>query len=221
MKSIYLVRHATAQPRDPNLSDFDRKLIKKGKKESRKAAERFQKYKILPNIWISSPAPRALETAQIFADILDFPHTEILLESALYDQNDSKSYFELIASLPHHKSSIILFGHDPGISECASALASNVQFDFPKAGIEGFTLLTDSWKKLESNAAYLTLLELPRSSKVTAKILQNNLTDLIYRLNQNILTELSQKMTGKMKRTVKSFSEKISNELLSYRKKKI
>ena len=221
MKSIYLVRHATAQPRDPNVSDFDRKLIKKGKKESRKAGERFRRYQLIPNIWIASPAPRALETAHIFADILDFPRNEILLESALYDENDSKSYLELIASLPHNKSSVIFFGHDPGISECAFSLVSHVQFDFPKAGIEGFTLLTDSWKKLDRDATFLTLLEFPRTSKVTAKILHNNLTNLIYRLNQDILTTLSQKMTGKMKRTVKSYSKKISNELLSYRKKKI
>ncbi len=86
MKSIILVRHATAIVRDNDLPDFDRTLIRKGKKESRKMAERFLKYQITPGIWISSPAPRALETAYIFADILEFPRNKILLEDALYNE---------------------------------------------------------------------------------------------------------------------------------------
>ena len=219
MKSIILVRHATAIVRDNDLPDFDRTLIRKGKKESRKMAERFLKYQITPGIWISSPAPRALETAYIFADILEFPRNKILLEDALYNENSPEPYIELTKSLPNSKNSVIFFGHDPGISQCSNNLVKNLQLEFPKAGIGGISLLIDSWKKLEESEGYLTLIEFPGSRKGISRILERNLTDLISRQSQNLLFPFTPKMTRKMQKTVKSYSEKIAKEVTIYRKR--
>jgi phosphohistidine phosphatase len=221
MKSIFLVRHATAQIRETDLPDFERSLIKKGKKESRKMAQRFLKYQIKPAIWISSPAPRAWETAQIFADVLDYPHEKILKEDALYDENSSKPYIELINSLPTVKDSVIFFGHDPGITETAVELAINFQLDFPKAGIVAISFLESSWKKLTNNEGFLTLIEFPGSRKGISRILEQNLTRLVNRQSETIISSLTPKLTGKMKKTIISFSGKIAQELVSYRKKNI
>ena len=46
MKLVILVRHATAVDRDIDSPDFDRTLVKKGKKESAKMAKIFKSYQI-------------------------------------------------------------------------------------------------------------------------------------------------------------------------------
>jgi len=186
MKMIILVRHATAMDRGNEVPDFERTLIKKGKKESQKMAQRFKKYQLKPEVWITSAASRAVETAYIFADILEFPRNKILMDEVLYDKNSSESYIELIKSLPGSKNSVIFFGHDPGISECATTLVKNFQLDFPKAGVEGITLLLKDWKRLQEGEGYLTLIEFPGSHKGISRILHRNLTDLISLQNQNI-----------------------------------
>ena len=67
MKIIYLVRHGKAESRDIDKSDFERILVKEGENISQRAAERLKKRKIIPALIITSPAPRALQTARIFA----------------------------------------------------------------------------------------------------------------------------------------------------------
>ena len=100
MKLAILVRHATAVERDVDLPDFDRILEKKGKKESSKMAKSFLSHQIQPDIWISSPAPRAMETAEIFAKTFQFPVSKILPEEKLYTDNSAKAYMDLIHTIP-------------------------------------------------------------------------------------------------------------------------
>ena len=221
MKSIILVRHATAIDRANELPDFERTLIKKGKKESRKMAQKFKKYQLKPEVWISSAAPRAAETASIFADILEFPQNKILMDEVLYDQNNSESYLEIIKSLPTRKKSAIFFGHDPGISACAGTLVKNLQLDFPKAGIEGITLLSDDWKRIQEGQGFLTLIEFPGTHKGISKILQRHLLDLISLQNLNIISSMTPTISRKMQKVVRSYSEKSARELVNYRKKNL
>ena len=220
MKSIILVRHATAIDRANEIADFERTLIKKGKKESRKMAQRFKKYQLKPEVWITSAAPRAMETAYIFADILEFPRNKILMDEVLYDKNNAESYLELIKSLPTRKNSAIFFGHDPGISECASTLVKNLQLDFPKAGVEGITLLLDDWKRLQEGEGYLTLIEFPGSRKGITKILQRNLSNFISLQNQSIFSTMTPKSSRKMEKVVRSYSEKTAKLIVELNKKK-
>ena len=142
-------------------------------------ARKFLKYQLKPEIWVSSAAPRALETAYIFADVLNFSREKILKEEALYHENSSKPYLELIKSLPPSKNSVIFFGHDPGISETAAELANNFKLAFPKAGIIAVSFLEKSWQKINDGRGFLSLIEFPGSPKGISKILQEDLRDLI------------------------------------------
>jgi phosphohistidine phosphatase len=67
MKRIVLVRHATAAAKQADAEDFDRSLRKKGRKEARALAGWYQTVAEVPDLLLTSPANRALETALIFA----------------------------------------------------------------------------------------------------------------------------------------------------------
>ena len=72
MKNIILVRHATAVKRDSEKSDVKRSLKKSGHKEAREMGKHLKEMDIHPDLFISSPAKRAIETAEIVAERLGY-----------------------------------------------------------------------------------------------------------------------------------------------------
>ncbi|WP_298052943.1 histidine phosphatase family protein [uncultured Campylobacter sp.] len=69
MKRIYFIRHAEAQ--SGNGSDFERALSHAGELCAIKLREKLRSLGLAPDLIITSPAIRALHTAQIIANALD------------------------------------------------------------------------------------------------------------------------------------------------------
>ena len=69
MKRIYFIRHAEAQ--SSGISDFERELSPKGKRDAMKLGELLRSRRVAPHLIVSSSAVRALTTAQIIADALN------------------------------------------------------------------------------------------------------------------------------------------------------
>ena len=84
MKTIVLVRHSKAANRTAEVADYYRPLKKKGKAESKEMAMKFAKLGIDPELFITSPANRALETAIEFAKVLKYPEKDIRHEESIY-----------------------------------------------------------------------------------------------------------------------------------------
>jgi phosphohistidine phosphatase len=72
MKILLLVRHAKSSKSEPALPDKDRPLNDRGKRDATKMGERLAKREVGPDLILSSPAKRALKTAQIIAKKLDY-----------------------------------------------------------------------------------------------------------------------------------------------------
>src|SRR5215468_260342 len=86
---LYIVRHGIAidreDPKSP--SDPERFLTPEGLKKTREVAKGFDALGISPAVFLSSPYVRAMQTAEIFADQLNFAkakikQTELLLPGA-------------------------------------------------------------------------------------------------------------------------------------------
>src|SRR6185436_5308799 len=83
-KTLILVRHAKSSWDDLGLSDFDRPLNDRGKKDAPVMAERLANKKIKIDAFISSPAKRAARTARIFAKEFDKKKDDIIYKTELY-----------------------------------------------------------------------------------------------------------------------------------------
>src|SRR5690606_24009930 len=83
-KHLFIIRHAKSDW-SFEVSDFDRPLNSRGFKNAPKMAERMAEYAIKPQKLISSPAKRAITTAQIFAELLTIPVNKIKLEPRIYE----------------------------------------------------------------------------------------------------------------------------------------
>ena len=67
MKSILLLRHAKSSRKDPDLTDHDRPLNKRGKRDAPRMGRLLKKEHLVPDIIISSTAIRARSTAEAVA----------------------------------------------------------------------------------------------------------------------------------------------------------
>jgi phosphohistidine phosphatase len=71
MKTLFLIRHAKSSWDDTTLPDKDRPLNDRGRRDAPKMGERLAKRDVKPDLILSSPAVRALRTAEIIAKKLD------------------------------------------------------------------------------------------------------------------------------------------------------
>lgn len=69
---IYLVRHGDAVPEDEAGSDRDRWLSAKGREGARILGKLLREQKIEVDAILSSPLPRAVQTAELLANSLDY-----------------------------------------------------------------------------------------------------------------------------------------------------
>jgi len=153
MKNIILVRHATAVKRDAEKSDVKRSLRKSGRKEAREMGKRLKEMKIHPDLFISSPANRAIETAEIMATRLGHSVKKIEMVEELYGELQPKGFLELIRSLDDKVDSAILFGHDPAFTDFAQFLVPGFDSALPKAGVLGVQVDVAAWADVKPELA--------------------------------------------------------------------
>ena len=115
---LTLVRHAKSSWSDPSLSDFDRPLNERGNRDAPRMARWFFKNIQEMPILFTSPANRALSTAKYFEK--EFSPTKLYIVDDLYHAN-LQDYESLILENNHEKH-IIIFGHNPTISDVAEEM---------------------------------------------------------------------------------------------------
>jgi len=114
---IYFLRHGEADWPEWDRPDDERPLTKKGKKEMRRVAEFLADRNIVPSLILTSPLPRAFQTAEIVAERLDLEVTE---EPALAPGFDSKKLGTILKQ--HAGEDLMLVGHEPSFSGTIAAL---------------------------------------------------------------------------------------------------
>jgi len=117
-RTLYIIRHAKAEEPSFAKKDFTRNLITKGKERAQRVAlELAGKLRIdEQTLFISSTANRAVQTAYIFADALGYAHKSIQLESDIYEAHPH-DILRVINAIPTHIETVLLFGHNPGLSD--------------------------------------------------------------------------------------------------------
>lgn len=123
MKTLYIVRHAKAVSRDLPIPDIERTLSKRGRRDAHVMAEYTQTHGPTPDVLISSPAPRAFETARIFARVYQYPVARIRTYPCLYHDADTQALTALVESLDPDVRTAMVFGHEPFCSRSAHDLA--------------------------------------------------------------------------------------------------
>jgi len=162
-KTLYLIRHAKSSWDDPGLSDFQRTLNTRGLKDSPLMAKLIKEKNIIPDLIISSPAARALSTAEIFANEFQFDKDKIISDEKIYDAT-TRDLISVICEIKNENYTVMLFGHNPGLSNVANFLGNKFLPDMPTCAVVGIEFRINSWSKVERNCGEIILFEYPKKS---------------------------------------------------------
>jgi phosphohistidine phosphatase len=136
---LYIVRHGIAidreDPKSP--SDPERYLTPEGLRKTREVARGFASLKISPDVFLSSPYVRAMQTAEIFAEEVKFSKSKIKQTDLLLPGADAAAFFRELQRASRSEESSICFGHAPHLDELiAFALGSKKDLtQMKKAGV--------------------------------------------------------------------------------------
>ena len=115
---IYLVRHGDAVPEEEAGSDRDRWLSPRGREATRVLGRLLREQSITPDAILSSPLPRAVQTAELLAMSLDYLGTVTslrCLEPAAQPRIAS-------AAIQAAGDAVLVVSHEPAISTLGAFL---------------------------------------------------------------------------------------------------
>jgi phosphohistidine phosphatase len=163
MKVVYLVRHAKSSWEEADLDDINRPLNGRGKKDAPEMGQRLRKQGIKPDLMISSPAKRAFTTARKIAEEIQYSEESIMTEDGFY-HGDSNSMLSRIKIIPDEVNRVMLFGHNPTLTEFANALCGISIYNIPTCGIVAIELEINSWKMADNRKGKLVFFDYPKKN---------------------------------------------------------
>lgn len=136
---LYFLRHGEADWPDWKKSDDERPLTKHGEKEMRDVAAFLKRVKARPDLIVTSPLPRASQTAEIAADRLKVKCREDKLLAPGFSRADLE---RLLKKYPEEN--LMIVGHEPDFTEVISEL-TGATLKLSKAGT-ALLELNRSWR---------------------------------------------------------------------------
>ncbi len=149
MRLLTLIRHAKSSWDHTRLSDFERPLNERGQRDAPRMASHVLKLLGQPDRIVTSPAVRALTTAQCFADVLEMSARGFQTAACIYDASVS-TLMKQVRALEDEDRHVMLFGHNPGFSQLAQQLAPCPFDDMPTCAVVQLALTVDSWGDVDA-----------------------------------------------------------------------
>ena len=162
IKTVFLVRHAKAEPQDAKKSDHDRRLIDKGMRHAEKMASLVAGFRFPPELIYRSSAARAKETATIFAGALKLKDALEVSED-LYSSS-AQSYLQKIQKTGDETSAVMLVGHNPVLEDLLVMLTSRSPFHckMPTCGMAIIHFHVTLWSEIRPATGILRSLIYPK-----------------------------------------------------------
>jgi phosphohistidine phosphatase len=161
MKTLTIVRHAKSSWKDSKLSDRERPLNKRGERDAPIMGKRVADAGIRPSQIISSPAVRAWTTARIFAKELGYPAEFLQREDGLYLAS-LDNLLDVIATQDPGFNNLMLFGHNPGLTDLVNYFVPGITYNLPTAGVVSVNLESDDWMLYDRPQTELVLHDYPK-----------------------------------------------------------
>lgn len=161
MKTLFLVRHAKSSWDNPGLSDDERPLNERGERDAPRMGKRLASRQIKPDSLISSPALRAYTTAVKIAAEIGHLKEAIQREDNLYFEG-IEGMLSVIHALAPEIRSVMLFGHNPTMTDLVNDLANTNIDNVPTCGIAEITFDIESWNEVYEGLGTMKLFDYPK-----------------------------------------------------------
>ena len=145
MKQLYIIRHGDS-PFIKGGDDFERPLSEMGKYDAINIGLHLSEDYPIPSYILSSSAKRAIATARIIGEELEFDTTKIISAKHLHNAPMETILAEINQISASHLC-IMIFGHNPGLSMLASYLTGE-NFNLETCNTALLNVEIDEWSEL-------------------------------------------------------------------------
>ncbi|MCT4615248.1 MAG: histidine phosphatase family protein [Marinifilaceae bacterium] len=165
MKKITLIRHAKAEVLDYDNTDFERNLRSRGVDDSNIIAKVLTDNGFKPELIISSDANRAIQTAEVFAEVNSISTKQIVKLRSIYDNLNIQVLSQILDQYASKNEMIYLIGHNPDISYLAYKLCDEFSMSVPTCAAIGLEFDIENWSEISPGTASLLFYEYPKKYK--------------------------------------------------------
>ena len=158
MKTLILVRHAKSDWTE-NTNDFDRPLNERGHQDAPKMAKFLKSEEVKIDVFVTSPAKRALTTCRYFAEV--FENKNIKKMEELYNASPTE-FLEAIENLDDSVENVAIFSHNNGITYFANSLTDENIEHMPTCSVVAFKIETENWAEFKKSSKEFLFFHKPK-----------------------------------------------------------
>ena len=160
-KTLLLIRHAKSDWSVQGQKDFERELNQRGNMDAPRMGAKMLELGLIPDFVVSSPAKRAMMTAEYICEQIKYPADKIDFQEDVYEAS-VRTLLKIVNELDDSYQTVALFGHNPGFSYLAEYLTGAVIGDMPTCGIAQLTFEGSKWSEVSQNTGHLKSLIFPK-----------------------------------------------------------
>ncbi len=160
-KELLLLRHGKSDW-GMDTADYNRPLNNRGKRNTQQIGEWLNEKKLTPDLIISSPALRALTTAEIVCEAMGLSADSIQTDKNIYEAS-LPALQQVLLDIPDSIKRFLLVGHNPGFESLLSYLAPNIQEDEKRMSTAtlAYLQLDSQWSFLQESYLIQRAKDLP------------------------------------------------------------
>lgn len=161
-KTLIVVRHAKSSWKYPALSDLERPLNKRGKRDAPVMAKIMCQKNIRIDAILSSPAQRTLSTAYAFAEAIEFPLNQIIINAAIYEVTAKDLLLTIQQNFNDEWQNVLVFGHNYCCTELANWYAEDPIDNIPTCGFVAIDFNQTKWASINKINGRIRFYEYPK-----------------------------------------------------------
>lgn len=162
MKRVIIVRHGKSVHFGYD-NDFNRDLTDRGEADAEKISLKLHSMNMQPDLVISSPAVRALHTAKIYCQNLNYNPDKIQQERDLYDGLTTQELVDFLQKLPEEIKTVYVFGHNPSVYYMVYNLVKYFNSDMPTCSTVALEFDVNNWKEVSARGAKIAFQLTPKT----------------------------------------------------------
>ena len=145
MKTLLILRHAKSSWAEPAVSDHNRPLNNRGKRDAPRMGQLIKDEGLLPDLVVTSTALRAHTTASEVARACGYGR-QIERNDSLYHAYPD-DYIQFLRGVSDEHNSVMVVGHNPCLEDLVEAISGECQA-MPTAALAHLVLEIDHWTDL-------------------------------------------------------------------------
>lgn len=161
MKTLLLMRHAKSDWNADYEGDHERPLNRRGRHAAALMGEWLARIEQLPDLVVCSTATRARETLELAAEAGAWP-CETRRDERVYEATPQR-LIEVARETEEEFDSLMLVGHQPGMSTLLGLLVGGAEVRYPTAAIARIEVDIFAWNELEPGTGTLAWMLPPRA----------------------------------------------------------